>query len=100
MKLPNGFGLKWKDAVNAIILSLIANALMIVMNAAEGQFPTLAEFKLGLINTVKYAIIPYLLKNFFTDSVSQARKTISDAKEEGNEAAKPIPPPLTKTPTI
>lgn len=92
MKLLNNYGLKWKDAINAIILSLIANALMIIMNATEGQFPTLEEFKLGLINTVKFAIIPYLLKNFFTDDIKAAQKTLSAAKVEGKEAAAPIPP--------
>ena len=92
MKLLNNYGLKWKDAINAIIISLIANALMIITNATEGQFPTLEEFKLGLINTVKYAIIPYLLKNFFTDDIKTAQKTLSAAKIEGKEAAEPIPP--------
>ena len=98
MKIPEGYGLKWKDAINAIILTLGGQALLIVMQAGEGKFPSLDEFKVGLISSIKYAIIPYLLKNFFTNDISAARKTISAAKEEGNEAAKPIPPPLTKQP--
>lgn len=75
------YKLKWKDAVNAIILMLIANMLMIIMSAADGQFPTLEDFRLGLINSVKYAVIPYILKNFFSDDVKNAQKTLSKAEE-------------------
>jgi len=77
MKQTGRFSLKWKDALNAIIMMLIANMLMIVMAAADGKFPTLYEFKIGLISSVKFAIIPYLLKNFFTDDVKQAKNIVA-----------------------
>lgn len=77
MKSTGRFSLKWKDALNAIIMMLIANMLMIIMAAADGKFPTLDEFKVGLINSVKFAIIPYLLKNFFTDDVKQAQNIVA-----------------------
>lgn len=92
MKLPNNFGLKWKDAINAIIMTLIGQALLIIMQAADAEFPSIQEFKVGLIASVKYAIIPYLLKNFFSDDIKAAQKTLSVAKIEGKEAAAPIPP--------
>lgn len=95
--IPSHFGLKWKDAINAISMMIIANLLMIVMNAAEGELPTLADFKTGLINSVKYAVVPYLLKNFFSNDIKAAQKTLSNAKVEGIEAAKDIPPPVETT---
>lgn len=94
MKIPESFGLKWKDAINSIIIMIIANALMIVMNAAEGEFPSIEEFKDGLFGTLKYGVAPYLLKNFFSNDIKAAQNTLSKAKMEGNEAAQPIPPPL------
>lgn len=75
------FKVSWRDALNSIILMLIANMLMIVMAAADGKFPTLSEFQVGLINSVKFAIIPYLLKNFFTDDVKEARKKIAKMED-------------------
>lgn len=78
------FTLKWKDAINAIIMMVIANMLMIVMAAADGKFPTSLEFKVGLINSVKFAIIPYLLKNFFTDDMKQAEKIIKKETDKIN----------------
>jgi len=75
------YTLKWKDAINAIVMILIANMLMIVMAAADGQFPTWDEFKVGFINSIKYAVIPYLLKNFFTDDVKTAQKTLAKVEE-------------------
>ena len=85
------FSLKWKDAINAIIMTLIGQALLIIMQAADGEFPSLNEFKTGLIGSVKYAIIPYLLKNFFTDDIKKAQTVLADAKGEGLEAAEKIP---------
>jgi hypothetical protein len=83
------YTLRWKDAINAIIMMLIANMLMIVMAAADGKFPTSTDFKIGLINSVKFAIIPYLLKNFFTDDVKQAKSILTDKKiEDMNEKIK------------
>lgn len=76
------YKLRWKDVVNAIVMMLIANMLMVIMAAADGKFPTLNEFQVGLINSVKFAIIPYLLKNFFTDDVKVAQKTITKAEEK------------------
>ena len=93
MNLPN-WSLKWKDAVNAIIMMIIGQALMIVMQAADAEFPSIEEFKIGLIGSIKYAVIPYILKNFFTDDIKAAQKTLSKAKVEGIQAAEPIPPPL------
>lgn len=77
MKSSGRFSLKWKDALNAIIMMLIANMLMIIMAATDGKFPTLDEFRIGLINSVKFAIIPYLLKNFFTDEVKSAKNIVA-----------------------
>ena len=92
MKLPTGYGLKWKDAINAIIITLVGQALLIITQATDAEFPSLNEFKIGLIASVKYAIIPYLLKTFFTNDIASAQKTLSAAKIEGKEAAEPIPP--------
>lgn len=75
---PNRFKLTIKDTLQAILLMLIANALMIIMSAAENKFPTIGEFKIGLINSVKYAVIPYLLKKFFTDDVKNAKSILKD----------------------
>lgn len=94
MKLSH-MGLKWKDAINAIIITLIGQALMIIMQAADAEFPSVEEFKVGLIGSVKYAIIPYIIKNFLTDDIKAAQKTLSAAKVEGIEAAQDIPPPVT-----
>lgn len=92
MKRPN-WSLKWKDAINAIFITLIGQALLIVMQAAYATFPTLEDFKVGLIGSVKYAVIPYLLKNFFTDDIKAAQNTLSKAKVDGNQASEDIPPP-------
>lgn len=81
--------LKWKDAINAVVMMLIGNMLLIIMQATEGEFPSLLEFKVGLINSLKYAVIPYLLKNFFTDDVKIARKTLAVDKAEKIKAAAP-----------
>ncbi len=94
MKLPN-WSLKWKDAISAIVITLIGQALLIIMQAADATFPSLDEFKVGIIGSIKYAVIPYLLKNFFTDDIKVAQKTLSKAKVEGIQAAEPIPPPVT-----
>lgn len=75
------FKLKWKDAVNAIVMIILANMLMVVMAAAENKFPTLHEFQVGLINAIKFGVVPYLLKNFFTDDVKKAQKTLEKAQE-------------------
>lgn len=91
MKLAH-MGLKWKDAINAIIMMIIGQALLIIMQAADGEFPSLNEFKIGILASVKYAVIPYILKNFFTDDIKGAQKTLAAAKTEGKEAASPIPP--------
>ncbi|MES2382417.1 MAG: hypothetical protein V4538_15325 [Bacteroidota bacterium] len=64
------------------------------MNATDGEFPTLNALWVGFVNSVKYAVIPYLLKNFFTDDIRYAQKTLSNAKVEGIQAAEPIPPPI------
>jgi hypothetical protein len=77
--MKSKFTLKWRDALNAIIITLIGQALLIIMQAADATFPTLEDFKIGLIGSIKFAIIPYLLKNFFTDDIKQAQKTLSDA---------------------
>lgn len=77
--MKSKFSLKWKDALNAIIITLIGQALLIIMQAADATFPTLNDFKVGLIGSIKYAIIPYLLKNFFTDDIKKAQKTLSDS---------------------
>jgi len=74
------FKISWKDAANSIIMMIIANMLMIIMAAADGKFPTTIEFKVGLINSLKFAVIPYLLKNFFTDDVKKAQITLDKAK--------------------
>lgn len=92
MKIPESFGLKWKDAINSIIIMIIANMLMIITNAAEGEFPSIGEFKAGLFGTLKYGVAPYLLKNFFSNDIKIAQNTLSKAKIEGKEAAAPIPP--------
>lgn len=92
MKRPN-WSLKWKDAINAIFITLIGQALLIVMQAADATFPTLEDFKVGLIGSVKYAVIPYLLKNFFTDDIKAAQNTLSKAKVDGNQASEDIPTP-------
>jgi anaerobic C4-dicarboxylate transporter len=70
------FKISWRDAINSLILMTIANLLMIIMSATQDKFPTLMEFKIGLINTIKFAVIPYLLKNFFTDDVKEAKKKL------------------------
>jgi len=75
------FKLGWKDAVNAIIMIVIANLLMGIMSAAQDKLPTWHELQVTLINSLKYGIIPYLLKNFFTDDVKVAQKTLENAKQ-------------------
>ena len=90
--MKSNYGLKWKDAIKAIIITLVGQALLIIMQAADATFPSLNDFKVGLIGSLKYAVIPYLLTNFFTDDIKAAQKTLSKAKIEGNTAAEPIPP--------
>lgn len=91
MKLPS-WSLKWKDALTAISITLIGQALLIVTQAADATFPTLEEFKIGLIGSIKYAVIPYLIKTFFTNDIKAAQNTLANAKIEGLEAAEKIPP--------
>jgi len=83
------FSLKWKDVLNAIVLTMLGQLLMTVSQAAEGTFPSLHDLKLSLIGSIKYAIIPYLLKNFFTDDVKQAQNTIQKAEDETIKVAAP-----------
>lgn len=79
MKSTGRFSLKWKDALNAIFITLIGQALLIVMQAADATFPSLEDFKVGLIGSIKYAIIPYLIKNFLQDDIKAAQKTLDKA---------------------
>jgi len=79
---PTSWSLKWKDALNAIIITLIGQALLIIMQAADATFPSLEDFKVGLIGSIKYAVIPYLLKNFFQDDIKSAQNTLDKAKKK------------------
>jgi len=73
------FSLKWKDALNAIIITLIGQALLIIMQAADSTWPSLNDFKVGLIGSIKFAVIPYLIKNFLQDDIKNAQKTLEKA---------------------
>lgn len=92
MKIPSHFGLKWKDAINAIMIMFIGNGLMVIMSAADGELPSWNDFRIAAINTFKFGVAPYLLKNFFSNDVKAAQKTLSTAKVIGEQAKEAIPP--------
>ena len=77
--------LKWRDAGQAIVLIVIGNVLAFIMSIAGDKLPTLAEMGSNLIISLKFAVIPYILKNFFTNDVAVAEKTISEAKAEAKK---------------
>ena len=72
--------LKWRDAGQAILLILIGNVLALIMSIAGDQLPTWKELGSNLIMSLKFAVIPYLIKNFLSNDVAVAEKTIADAK--------------------
>lgn len=82
---PQKFNITLRDTISAIIIMIIGNLLMLISSAAENHFPTLQEFQNGLINSLKYAVIPYLMKKFFTDDVKEAQKIIEKEKQKEDE---------------
>lgn len=76
------FTLKWKDAIGSVLLIVIGNLLMIISSAAQDEFPTWHDMYVGLINSIKYGVVPFLLKRYFTDDVKVAQKTLDNAKPE------------------
>ena len=79
--------LSWKlrDLGQALILILVGNILALIMSIPDDKLPTGADIVSNLITSVKFAVIPYLIKNFFTNDVAVAEKTINDAKAEAKK---------------
>jgi hypothetical protein len=72
----------WRDVGQALIMLVIGNTLVFISGLPNGQLPTLEDLKLTFITSIKFAVIPYLLKNFFKDDVKVAQITIEKAKEQ------------------
>lgn len=73
------FTLSWQDVSKALAVMLIANIFALVMGLPEGQLPTWTQLKLNIIMSLKFSVIPYIIKNFFTDDVKSAEKVIDKA---------------------
>lgn len=79
----NKYTLTWRDVGKALVVMLIANLLGLVMGLPEGELPTWNQIKVNLIMSVKFSVIPYILKNFFTNDVPDAVKTVEKASLPG-----------------
>ncbi len=81
----NRFSLNWRDAGKAIVLAFLT-AFVTALAAALGieggslHFPTGAELwvcvKIGLT-----AAVAYIIKNYFTNDVPAAQKTLEEARK-------------------
>lgn len=78
----NLYKITWRDIGKALLLSLLGNIIVLVMSLPEDHLPTLAQIKSNLITSVKFTFLPYLLKNFFTDSVKAAEGTLIRAADK------------------
>ena len=81
----NRFDLTWGDIGKALFLMLIANVFALIMGLPDGDLPTWHQIKLNLIMSVKFSIIPYIIKNFISNDVPSAIKTIEKAEEKAAE---------------
>ena len=81
--------LRMRDASQAILLILIGNVLALIMSIPDDQLPTVVDIKRNLIMSIKFAAIPYILKNLMTDDVKVAVKTINTAFEKAADEKKP-----------
>ena len=78
----NRYELTWRDVGKALMMMLIANLLGLVMGLPEGELPTWHQIKVNLIMSVKFSVIPYVIKNFISNDVPAAVKTVEKATEQ------------------
>ena len=82
------FTLKLRDFLKGLIMAIGTPVLYMLQEL-------IPNWNLGPVEKAALsATVTYLLKNLFTDDIKAAQKTLSNAKIEGNEAAKPIPPSI------
>lgn len=76
----NRYNLTWSDAGKALMVMLIANLLGLITGLPDDQLPTWVMIKSNLILSLKFAVVPYLIKNFLSDDVKSAQKTLEKAE--------------------
>lgn len=86
--------LNLKDLLKGLVVAVLTAVITSLYQAfQDGGMPTAEQFKTaGLIGVG--AALSYLLKNLFTDSVAEAKQTLSDATTDNtvvftNENKKP-----------
>jgi hypothetical protein len=77
----------WKGLIVAVLTVLVASVGQIVQGwiTVPSTFPQFDHVSMML--SLKAAVataLAYLMKNFFTDSVAAAKKTLAKAEEEEN----------------
>lgn len=81
MNLPStALSLNVKDFLRGLILAILAPVLLAIQQSIAAGEVTLNWRTLGL--TAISALVAYLIKNFFTNSVGQAENTLQDAQQK------------------
>lgn len=79
------FSLQWRDILKGLLVAFgTAFLTSLTQSLNSGTMPTLAQLKISAIAGVS-AIVIYLTKNFFTDDVKVATKTLDDANKKQTE---------------
>ncbi len=85
------FTLNWRDALKALAMAVLTTFIFTLaqscgIDMANGtigvggfHFPTHAEFILALKAAIGVVVV-YLCKNFFTNDIPAAQKTLADAR--------------------
>jgi len=74
------FSINWNDILKGIYMSVILPVLAIVQNSITNGELTFNWKLIGL--TAAGGFVGYLLKNFFTDNVKDAEKTLDIAAKK------------------
>ncbi len=81
------FTLNWRDFLKGLILAVVVPVLVTIQESLAAGNITFDWKTIGISSLATF--IAYILKNFLTDDVKQAQKTIEVAKEKAVEDQKP-----------
>lgn len=74
MKLPQGWGLQFKDFVKGLIMAIgVPGLTYIQQSIPDYHLPIYAQLAIS-------AFISYIIKNYFTNDVKEAQKTLDKAQ--------------------
>ena len=80
------FSLQWRDILKGVIIAFgTAFLAVLTQSLNSGTLPTMVQLKVSALAGVS-AIIVYLTKNFLTDDVKSATKTLEEADKKQTEA--------------